>query len=52
MCFPSRQHLLLGSSENIPLLDGKLTFGQWQRIFLVELVRSCFIRSYLQLSVN
>ena len=31
------QHLMLGASENIPLLDGQLTFGQWQRIFLVEL---------------
>ena len=31
------QHLLLGASETIPILDGKLCFGQWQRVFLVEL---------------
>jgi secondary thiamine-phosphate synthase enzyme len=31
------QHLLFGASENIPLVGGDLTFGQWQRVFLVEL---------------
>ena len=31
------QHLLLGTSETIPIVDGKMPFGQWQRIFLVEL---------------
>ena len=31
------QHLLLGSSETIPLMDAKLMFGRWQRIFLIEL---------------
>jgi secondary thiamine-phosphate synthase enzyme len=31
------QHLLLGASETIPLLDAKLMFGRWQRIFLIEL---------------
>jgi secondary thiamine-phosphate synthase enzyme len=31
------QHLLLGASENIPVSEGRLLFGQWQRIFLVEL---------------
>ena len=31
------QHLLLGSSENIPIIDGQLQFGRWQRIFLIEL---------------
>ncbi len=31
------QHLLLGTSETIPLMDGKLMFGRWQRIFLIEL---------------
>ena len=30
-------HLLLGASESIPIIDGKLLFGRWQRIFLVEL---------------
>ena len=31
------QHLLFGSSENIPIIEGDLQIGQWQRIFLVEL---------------
>ncbi|MBC7085315.1 MAG: YjbQ family protein [Methanomethylovorans sp.] len=29
--------MLLGSSEAIPVIDGKLTLGTWQRIFFVEL---------------
>lgn len=31
------QNLLLGSSENIPIIDGKLQFGKWQSVFFVEL---------------
>jgi secondary thiamine-phosphate synthase enzyme len=31
------QHLFLSTSETIPIVDGRLTTGQWQRIFLVEL---------------
>ncbi len=31
------QHLLLGASEAVPVVDGKLIIGQWQRIFLIEL---------------
>jgi secondary thiamine-phosphate synthase enzyme len=31
------QHLLLGTSETIPLMDGRLMLGRWQRIFLIEL---------------
>ena len=31
------QHLSLGSSEYIPVVDGALALGQWQRIFMVEL---------------
>jgi secondary thiamine-phosphate synthase enzyme len=31
------QQLLLGSSESIPVTDGVLLLGTWQRIFLVEL---------------
>ena len=31
------QHLILGSSESIPLVDGTMTLGEWQRIFMVEL---------------
>ena len=29
--------LLLGSSESVPVLDGKLHLGPWQRLFFVEL---------------
>jgi secondary thiamine-phosphate synthase enzyme len=31
------QQLILGASESVPVLNGRLVFGQWQRIFLVEL---------------
>ncbi|HDC92252.1 MAG TPA: YjbQ family protein, partial [Candidatus Acetothermia bacterium] len=31
------QHLILGASETIPVMEGKLALGRWQRIFLVEL---------------
>lgn len=31
------QHLLLGTSETIPLSSGQMRFGPWQRIFLIEL---------------
>lgn len=31
------QHLLLGASESVPIAEGELVTGQWQRIFLVEL---------------
>ena len=34
------QHLLLGTSENIPVADGKMDLGRWQRIFLLELDRA------------
>ena len=30
-------HLLLGSSETIPIISGKLMLGIWQRIFAIEL---------------
>lgn len=33
------QHLLLGASETIPIVDGRLALGRWQRVFLVELDR-------------
>jgi len=33
------QHLLLSASETIPIIDGRLDLGTWQRIFLVELDR-------------
>lgn len=31
------QHLVLSSSETVPVVEGTLELGQWQRIFLVEL---------------
>jgi isopentenyl-diphosphate delta-isomerase len=31
------QHLLLASSESLPLVDGRLRLGPWQRVFLIEL---------------
>jgi secondary thiamine-phosphate synthase enzyme len=33
------QHLFLSTSETVPILEGSLALGQWQRIFLVELDR-------------
>lgn len=31
------QHLVLGTSETIPLIDGLLALGEFQRVFVVEL---------------
>ena len=31
------QQLLLGASESVPIVNGRLAFGPWQRLFLVEL---------------
>ncbi|MDD9994148.1 MAG: secondary thiamine-phosphate synthase enzyme YjbQ [Dehalococcoidia bacterium] len=31
------QHLVLGTSQTIPIVDGRMTLGQWQRIFALEL---------------
>ncbi|MEO6912890.1 MAG: type 2 isopentenyl-diphosphate Delta-isomerase [Candidatus Baltobacteraceae bacterium] len=31
------RHLLLASSETLPVIDGGLAIGEWQRIFLIEL---------------
>ena len=33
------RHLLMGSSETIPILKGKICLGTWQRIFAIELDR-------------
>jgi len=30
-------HLLLSTSEQIPVIDGRLALGTWQRVFMVEL---------------
>jgi secondary thiamine-phosphate synthase enzyme len=31
------QHLFLGTSETIPVVEGRLAMGTWQRVFLIEL---------------
>jgi len=33
------QHLFLGTSETVPIADGRPMFGRWQRVFMVELDR-------------
>ena len=33
------QHLTIGCSEHVPVMDGALSLGQWQRIFLLEMDR-------------
>lgn len=33
------QHLLMGTSETIPLIDGNVQFGNYQSVFFVELDR-------------
>jgi len=30
-------HLLMRNSETIPIIEGKMTLGMWQRIFAIEL---------------
>ena len=43
------QHVLLGASETIPVHEGELRLGRWQRAFLVELDharrRSVFVQA-------
>ena len=34
------QHLLLGTSETVPVIDGNMQFGQYQSIFFIELDRA------------
>ena len=31
------QHLTLGTSESIPVIDSVMALGEWQRVFMVEL---------------
>ena len=33
------QHLFLSTSETIPIMDGEMPVGKWQRVFFVELDR-------------
>ena len=35
-----RQGLLASSSQSIPIVDGDLQLGRWQRVFLLELDRA------------
>ncbi len=34
------QHLMLSTSETIPVVHGQMALGRWQRLFLVELDRA------------
>jgi secondary thiamine-phosphate synthase enzyme len=31
------QHLLMGTSETVPIIDGAMQFGQYQSVFFIEL---------------
>ncbi|MDA1127494.1 MAG: secondary thiamine-phosphate synthase enzyme YjbQ [Chloroflexi bacterium] len=31
------QHLLLGTSETVPVIDGEMQFGRYQSVFFIEL---------------
>jgi secondary thiamine-phosphate synthase enzyme len=33
------QHLFLSTSETIPILEGRMALGRWQRVFFIELDR-------------
>lgn len=35
---PHCQHLFIGTSCHLPIIERSLELGQWQRIFLVELI--------------
>jgi secondary thiamine-phosphate synthase enzyme len=45
-----RQALVGSSSETIPVVDGRLMIGRWQRIFFVELDRARDRRVLLQVT--
>jgi secondary thiamine-phosphate synthase enzyme len=34
------RHLFLGASETVPIIDGRLALGRWQRLFVIELDHS------------
>ncbi|HZU12789.1 MAG TPA: secondary thiamine-phosphate synthase enzyme YjbQ [Chloroflexota bacterium] len=42
------QHLMLSTSETVPVLGGRLQLGRWQRVFLIELDRPKARRVSLQ----
>jgi secondary thiamine-phosphate synthase enzyme len=31
------QHLMLGTSETVPIIDGQMQFGTYQSVFFIEL---------------
>ena len=31
------QHLIMGTSETVPIIDGMMQFGPWESVFFVEL---------------
>lgn len=33
------QHLMLSASESVPVVNGRILLGRWQRLFLIELDR-------------
>lgn len=43
------QHLMLSTSETVPVINGRLQLGRWQRVFLVELDRPKLRRVTLQI---
>jgi secondary thiamine-phosphate synthase enzyme len=43
-----RAGLLASSSETVPVVDGKLMLGKWQRIFVCELDRSRSRKVFIQ----
>lgn len=44
------QHLFIGTSCHLPVIEGGLELGQWQRIFLVELDRTRTRQVVIQVS--
>jgi secondary thiamine-phosphate synthase enzyme len=43
------KHALIGSaSETIPIVDGQLQLGQWQRVFFIELDRARDRKVFIQ----
>jgi secondary thiamine-phosphate synthase enzyme len=43
------KHALIGSaSQAIPIIDGRLQLGQWQRVFLIELDRARDRKVFIQ----
>lgn len=44
------QHLFIGASCHLPIVDGQLELGQWQRIFFIELDRPRHRQVVIQVS--